>query len=165
MLTKKAIEEVRNLKSINYKFYVIVIGCGKIGLEVALRLSHIGFNVTIIDKNPDSLSRLPEDYGGFIIVGDATERETMERAKASKADMLIATTEDDTTNYFVCLVGAKIYGIPSIISLVNNRENVQLFERSGINIISPINLAVENFERTILEGLEHSLDYTVGDKK
>jgi len=153
------------LRSINYKFYVVVVGCGKIGLEVAARLSSIGFNVTIIDKNPESVSRLPEDYGGFVIVGDATERETMERAKASKADMLIATTEDDTTNYFVSLVGAKIYGIPSIISLVNNRENVQLFERSGINVISPINLAVESFERSILEGLEHSIDYMAGDRK
>ncbi|MFN6991833.1 MAG: potassium channel family protein, partial [Fervidobacterium sp.] len=117
------------------------------------------------DKNPESIAKLPEDYGGFVILGDATERETMERAKASKADMLIATTEDDTTNYFVSLVGAKIFGIPNVFSLVNNRENVTLFERSGINVISPVNLAVESFERNILEGLDHSYDFSVGDRK
>lgn len=153
------------MRSINYKFYIIIVGCGKVGQELASRLSRIGFNVTVVDKNPESIAKLPEDYGGFVIFGDATERETMERAKAAKADMLIATTEDDTTNYFVSLVGAKIFGIPNVFSLVNNRENVPLFEKSGINIISPVNLTVESFERNILEGLDHSLIFSVGDRK
>ncbi|MGC8901959.1 MAG: potassium channel family protein [Fervidobacterium sp.] len=153
------------LRSINYKFYVIVVGCGKVGFEVAYRLSSIGFNVTVIDKDPNTLSTLPEDYGGFTIIGDATEREIMERAKAMKADMLIATTDDDTTNYFVCLVGAKIFGIPSVLSLVNNRENLALFERSGISVISPLSLAVESFERIILEGIEHSSFYLDGERR
>jgi len=149
------------LKPINLKFYVIVVGCGKIGLEVASRLSQIGFNVTIIDKNPNAIELLPEDYGGFIIIGDATERSTMEQAKANKADLLIATTEDDSTNYFVSMVGAKIFGIPSVIALVNDRDNVPLFERSDIKVISPINLAVETFEKNILEGI----DQLVGDNR
>ncbi|WP_101494115.1 potassium channel family protein [Fervidobacterium thailandense] len=140
---------------INYQFYVVVVGCGKIGLELATRLSSIGFNVTLIDKNPESFEKLPEDYGGFTVVGDATEREILERAKAGKADLLIVTTEDDATNYFVSVVGAKIFGIPNIISLVNDRENVPLFERTGIRVISPVSLAIESFEHSILEGVEH----------
>lgn len=139
---------------INYQFYVVVVGCGKIGLELATRLSSIGFNVTLIDKNPESFDKLPEDYGGFTVVGDATEREILERAKAGKADLLIVTTEDDATNYFVSVVGAKIFGIPNIISLVNNRENIPLFERTGIKVISPVSLAIESFEHSILEGVE-----------
>lgn len=139
---------------INYQFYVVVVGCGKIGLELATRLSSIGFNVTLIDKNPESFEKLPEDYGGFTVVGDATEREILERAKAGKADLLIVTTEDDATNYFVSVVGAKIFGIPNIISLVNNRENIPLFERTGIKVISPVSLAIESFEHSILEGVE-----------
>lgn len=133
---------------------MVVIGCGKIGLELATRLSSIGFNVTLIDKNPESFEKLPEDYGGFTVVGDATEREILERAKAGKADLLIVTTEDDATNYFVSVVGAKIFGIPNIISLVNNRENIPLFERTGIKVISPVSLAIESFEHSILEGVE-----------
>uniref|UniRef100_A0A7C5RJN8 TrkA family potassium uptake protein n=1 Tax=Fervidobacterium thailandense TaxID=1008305 RepID=A0A7C5RJN8_9BACT len=139
---------------INYQFYVVVVGCGKIGLELATRLSSIGFNVTLIDKNPESFEKLPEDYGGFTVIGDATEREILERAKAGKADLLIVTTEDDATNYFVSVVGAKIFGIPNIISLVNNRENIPLFERTGIKVISPVSLAIESFEHSILEGVE-----------
>lgn len=139
---------------INYQFYVVVVGCGKIGLELATRLSSIGFNVTLIDKNPESFEKLPEDYGGFTVVGDATEREILERAKAGKADLLIVTTEDDATNYFVSVVGAKIFGIPNIISLVNDRENIPLFERTGIRVISPVSLAIESFEHSILEGVE-----------
>jgi len=133
---------------------VVVVGCGKIGLELATRLSSIGFNVTLIDKNPESFEKLPEDYGGFTVIGDATEREILERAKAGKADLLIVTTEDDATNYFVSVVGAKIFGIPNIISLVNNRENIPLFERTGIKVISPVSLAIESFEHSILEGVE-----------
>jgi len=142
------------LTRINYQFYVVVVGCGKIGLELATRLSSIGFNVTLIDKNPESFEKLPEDYGGFTVIGDATEREILERAKAGKADLLIVTTEDDATNYFVSVVGAKIFGIPNIISLVNNRENIPLFERTGIKVISPVSLAIESFEHSILEGVE-----------
>ncbi|SHN51472.1 trk system potassium uptake protein TrkA [Fervidobacterium gondwanense DSM 13020] len=154
MLIKEVTERVKKLTRTNLKFYVIVVGCGKIGLELATRLSKIGFNVTIIDKNPDALSLLPEDYGGFVIIGDATERETLSRAKAERADIIISTTEDDTTNYFISTVGAKIFGIPKVLSLVNNKENVELFEKSGIEVISPIHLAVYTSERRILEGFE-----------
>ncbi|ODN31351.1 potassium transporter TrkA [Fervidobacterium thailandense] len=155
MLSSAVTRGVKKLTRINYQFYVVVVGCGKIGLELATRLSSIGFNVTLIDKNPESFEKLPEDYGGFTVVGDATEREILERAKAGKADLLIVTTEDDATNYFVSVVGAKIFGIPNIISLVNDRENVPLFERTGIRVISPVSLAIESFEHSILEGVEH----------
>ncbi len=146
---------------VGLRFYVVVVGCGKVGLEVATRLSRIGFNVTVVDKNPNTLDLLPEDYGGFIVIGDATERETMERAKAIKADLLVTTTEDDSTNYFVSLVGAKIFGIPRVISLVNDRENVPLFIKSGIDVISPIDLTVDTFEHNILERVEPK----VGEKQ
>jgi trk system potassium uptake protein TrkA len=147
--------------SVGLRFYVVVVGCGKVGLEVATRLSRIGFNVTVIDKNPNTLDLLPEDYGGFVVIGDATERETLERAKAIKADLLVTTTEDDSTNYFVSLVGAKIFGIPRVISLVNDRENVPLFIKSGIDVISPIDLTVDTFEHNILEHVEPK----VGEKQ
>jgi trk system potassium uptake protein TrkA len=146
---------------VGLRFYVVVVGCGKVGLEVATRLSRIGFNVTVVDKNPNTLDLLPEDYGGFVVIGDATERETLERAKAIKADLLVTTTEDDSTNYFVSLVGTKIFGIPRVISLVNDRENVPLFIKSGIDVISPIDLTVDTFERNILEHVEPK----VGEKQ
>ena len=139
---------------INYRLYVIVVGCGRIGLEVATRLSEIGFDMTIVEKSPDALSALPENYGGFTIIGDATERDVLKRAKAEKADLLITTTGDDPTNYFVGLIGSKIFGITNVISLVRSKENVTLFENSGIRVISPINLAIETFQRSILEGVE-----------
>ncbi|MGC9772864.1 potassium channel family protein [Fervidobacterium islandicum] len=147
--------------SADLRLYVIVVGCGKIGLEVATRLSRIGFNVTVVDKNPNTLDLLPEDYGGFVIIGDATERGTMERAKAIKADLLVVTTEDDSTNYFISLVGAKIFGIPRIISLVNDRENIPLFIKSGIDVISPTELTVDSFQNNILEHIEPK----VGEKR
>mgnify|MGYP003750651239 FL=1 len=140
--------------NINYRLYVIVVGCGRIGLEVATRLSEIGFDMTIVEKSPDALSALPENYGGFTIIGDATERDVLKRAKAEKADLLITTTGDDPTNYFVGLIGSKIFGITNVISLVRSKENVTLFENSGIRVISPINLAIETFQRSILEGVE-----------
>jgi len=139
---------------INYRLYVIVVGCGRVGLEVATRLSEIGFDMTIVEKSPDALSALPENYGGFTIIGDATERDVLKRAKAEKADLLITTTGDDPTNYFVGLIGSKIFGITNVISLVRSKENVTLFENSGIRVISPINLAIETFQRSILEGVE-----------
>lgn len=149
------------LKQINYRLYVIVVGCGKVGSEVAARLSYIGFDVTMIEKDPNALSALPEDYGGFTIIGDATERDVMRRAKAEKADLLITTTGDDPTNFFVSLVGSKIFGITNVISLVRNKENVALFEKSDIRVISPVSLAIDTFERSILEGVES----VVGDDK
>jgi len=146
--------EVMKLKQINYRLYVIVVGCGRVGLEVAARLSYIGFDVTIVEKSPDALSALPEDYGGFTTIGDATERDVLKRAKAEKADLLITTTGDDPTNYFVSLIGSKIFGITNVLSLVRSKENVALFEKSGIRAISPISLTIDTFERSILEGVE-----------
>jgi len=68
----------------NYRLYVIVVGCGKVGLEVAMHLSRIGFDVTIVERSPDALSALPEDYGGFTIIGDATERDVLKKSKSRK---------------------------------------------------------------------------------
>ncbi len=146
--------KMARITSLNYKMYVIVVGCGKIGREVAVELSRMNFNVTVIDKYHSALSSLPETFGGFTIVGDATEQETLKKAKANKADIMVVTTPNDPTNYFISMLGENIFGIPQVLSLVNNHENTELFKKSEIGVISPIKLSVDNFKENVLGTLE-----------
>ncbi|MDD2654360.1 MAG: NAD-binding protein, partial [Candidatus Omnitrophica bacterium] len=50
--------------------YIIIVGCGRVGAELAKILSSEGHNVVVIDKNPQSFSRLGAGFNGVTLVGN-----------------------------------------------------------------------------------------------
>ncbi len=93
---------------------VIVIGCGRVGAELAYRLYQRGNEVSVVDIKPSAFNNLPSDFNGRLNEGDALNQDVLLRAGIEEADALAAVTSSDATNMVVAHVANKMYHVPRI---------------------------------------------------
>lgn len=94
---------------------VIVVGIGDIGYELARDLTHGGSHqVVLIDASEARCKDLGEEFDAFVLEGDGTHPELLQKALIEEADALVATTSSDAINTVIAML-AKRYGVPKII--------------------------------------------------
>ncbi len=100
---------------------IIIVGCGKVGLELAERLSAEGHAVTMMDTNASLMQKVlgPLDVQG--VVGNGTSYRAQMEAGVLDADLLIAVTDTDETSLLSCLIARKA-GNCQTIARVRNPE-------------------------------------------
>ncbi|MFO7958886.1 MAG: TrkA family potassium uptake protein [Candidatus Brocadiia bacterium] len=134
-------------------FYIVVVGCGRLGSQVAGELSRRGHSVVVIDSDEAAFGQLPAEYGGFTLAGDATEHNLLSRAKAGEADMLLATTGDDNVNLMVSQVAKRLFRVPRVIARVFEPRRGAVYERLGISTVCPTVMAAESLLESVREDL------------
>jgi len=140
--------------------YVIVIGAGKVGLNLGRELRAKGHEVTLIESDPTRFAVVEEEFEHQAQYGDGSELWVMERAGVERAEMLIAVTGDDEDNMLICQVAREKYGVERIISRCNNPRNLQHFELLGVKpAVSATDLILRLIEHEVPKyGLVHLLD-------
>ena len=129
---------------------VIICGSGKLGANLAGRLSLEGHEVVIIDLDEEDFRRLPPDYSGFTVVGDATEAEVLEQAGVREADVLVAATNYDNTNVMIAQLARQVYNVPRVVARVFEPSRETVYRQLGIDTVCPTTLSLEFFEELIL---------------
>jgi trk system potassium uptake protein len=140
--------------------YVIIVGAGKVGWNLARELIEKGNEVTLIEGNRDRYLTVEQELEHNIQYGDASELWVLERAGISRADMVIAVTGDDEDNMLICQVAKEKYLVDRIIARVNNPRNREWFDLLGIRpFVSATDLILRLIEHEVPEyGLVHLLD-------
>jgi trk system potassium uptake protein TrkA len=123
--------------------YIIIVGCGKFGSNLARGLSDDGYNVCIIDRNADRLDSLGSGFNGQRIKGIEYDSDNLLEAGIKHADAVIAATPDDNVNITVSLIADKIFAVPQIIARVNDPEKNLIYHKMGIYTINPIQYELE----------------------
>ena len=103
--------------------YIIIVGAGKVGWNLARELIEKGNEVTLIESNRERYLTVEQELEHNIQYGDASELWVLERAGISRADMVIAVTGDDEDNMLICQVAKEKYLVDRIIARVNNPRN------------------------------------------
>jgi len=111
--------------------YLIVVGLGGIGKNLVKIATEDKNDVVVIDMDEKRCREIAAKYDVLTIVGDATEKSTLEQAGVSKANALIATTSDDAANLMMALT-AKGMGAKKTVAVVNQEEHVEMFKEAGI---------------------------------
>lgn len=108
--------------------FVIVVGGGNTGSQLAKFLLDAGHSVRVIDERPGILEKLvkelPED---IILNGDGSSPTVLERAEIHKAQVLAAVTGSDETNLVITSLGKFEFNVPRVIARINNSKNAWLF--------------------------------------
>ena len=140
--------------------YIIIVGAGKVGWNLARELLEKGNEVTLIENNRERYLTVEQELEHNIQYGDASELWVLERAGISRADMVIAVTGDDEDNMLICQVAKEKYLVDRIIARVNNPRNREHFELLGIKpVVSATDLILRLIEHEVPEyGLVHLLD-------
>lgn len=99
---------------------IIIVGAGKVGLELTAQLSR-EHKVTVIDRDPRRVENLVNFYDVMAVCGNGGSYEVQKEAEVDKAELLIAATSTDELNVMVCLVAKKL-GVRHTIARVRNPE-------------------------------------------
>ena len=140
--------------------YVIVVGAGKVGLNLARELIDKGNELTIVENSARRYATVEEELEHRAHYGDGSELWVLERAGIERADMVIAVTGDDEDNILICQVAREKYGVERVISRCNNPRNLQHFELLGVKpAVSATDLILRLIEHEVPRyGLLHLLD-------
>ena len=130
----------------------IIIGCGRVGAELAYRLFQDGHQVVVIDHIAAAFSNLPPDFRGRTIEGEALNRDVLLRAGIQNADGLAAATNSDSLNAIVAHVARDTYQVPNVIVRNYDPGLRSMLEAFGFQIVSSSTWGAQRIE----EFLYHS---------
>jgi len=131
--------------------HVIIVGCGRVGSELAKLLAGEGHDVVIIDKNSASFERLGGTFNGLTVVGNGFELSLLKQAGIEDADAFCAVTNGDNTNLVSAQVAKRIFNVPKVIARVNDPHRAHIYSALGLDIISGTILFASMLRDKIIE--------------
>ena len=122
--------------------YIVIVGAGGIGRRLTeIALNDSNHNVIVIDKDQARCEEIARKYDAVAINADATQEETLEESEVKKADVLVATTNDDAVNLMVISL-AKNKGVKHLVSVVNQSESKPMYMEKGVKMVKSPNIVM-----------------------
>lgn len=136
--------------------FVLIVGAGRVGSNVARSALAAGHEVSVLDEDPLSHERLDsgmetswEDAGGLFTVGHAIEVEALEEAGIERADIFIASTDGDNTNITIAQIAKRGYGVQRVVTRIMDPARASWYAEQGLETICPTKIAIEQFTSVV----------------
>jgi trk system potassium uptake protein TrkA len=134
---------------------VIIVGAGHLGSSLARKLSDLGHRITIIEKDPKSVSLLPRgqvDSGVMTVIHrDGSTGVAMIEAGIANADVFIAATGKDSLNGLAAQRAKTIFRVEEVMTAVKDEGAKTLYESLGITTINKASLAGDRLVNLLTE--------------
>ena len=125
---------------------VVVMGCGRIGAEVATRLWREGNQVTVLDLEPESFFRLPSqlrDMEGATLVGNGMVEEDLMRAGIQGADVFLAVAASDSRNALAAQKAKYTFQVSRVVCRVGDLVRKEMYQNLGLTAVSPTDVTTD----------------------
>ena len=129
---------------------VIIMGCGRVGAQLAILLDKDGHQVTVLDTKSYSFSWLPADFKGTALLGHGLDEVTLKKAGIESTDAFVAVTQGDNRNIMACQIAKHIFNVPKVVCRIYDPLRRDLYVNLGIEAISPTTV----FAQLLKEKLE-----------
>ena len=128
---------------------VIIVGCGRVGAELALLLSGRGHDVTVIDHVGSSFGHLDPAYRGRTIEAEPLAEGVLEKAGIREAQALATVTNSDAVNAVVAHVARTVYGVPNVVARNYDPRWLVLHEAMGLTSVSSTAWGAQRIEELL----------------
>lgn len=156
--------------------YIVIVGAGRVGLNLASFLISDGHDVTIIENDNKLCGDAGHELDAMVICGNGTDKKILDEANIADADVFVAATGNDETNLLSCIL-VKEFNISKVIARVSDSTHEEAFKQVGIDsVVNPEFTAATYLEKLITrpkiadlvivgKGNAELLDITVSNKK
>lgn len=128
---------------------IIIIGCGRVGAEVAYDLFRKGHRVTVIDQDSAAFRNLPEDFRGLTLRGDVLTQDVLLRAGIEQAQALAAVTPSDSVNTVLGHIAHVVFKVPNVVVRNYDPRKRALHEAFGLRVVSPVTMGALRMEELL----------------
>ena len=129
---------------------VLIMGCGRVGADLAAMLDREGHEVTVLDRSPDAFRRLPPEFGGHRVVGNGIDQEVLARIGVAEMDAFVAVTQGDNRNVMAAQMAKHLFGVKCVVCRIYDPIREELYHELGLETISPTKVGA----RLLKEALE-----------
>jgi len=136
---------------------ILVVGCGRLGADLAYRLSKSGNNVAVIDTSETAFNKLPPDFIGRIHEGNGLQQDVLIRAGIEGADGLAAVTDSDAINAVVARVAHERYHVPQVVVRNYDPTLRSIYEGMGLQVISSTSWGAQRLEELLYDASFYSV--------
>jgi trk system potassium uptake protein TrkA len=137
--------------------HVIVVGCGRVGSELAGLLASEGNDVVVIDKNPAAFRRLGGTFNGITLTGYGYDEEVLKEAGVERCEAFAAVTDLDNTNMMAAEVAKRIFGVPNVIVRLYNPERERTLQALGLDYVCGTTMVARSVLDKLATGHGHHL--------
>jgi len=130
---------------------IIVVGCGRLGADLAFRMSKAGHHVAVVDTDEAAFNKLPSDFIGRIHEGNGLQQDVLIRAGIETADGLAAMTDSDAINAVVARVAHEKYHLTNVVARNYDPTLRMLFEGMGLQVISATSWGAQRVEELLYD--------------
>jgi trk system potassium uptake protein TrkA len=121
----------------------IIVGCGRVGSSVALRLAREGWDVVAIDEKEEALARLGDHWNGGFIVGHGMDAGILREAGIEDADAVVVATDGDNTNIVIGQVAQKRFDVRCTVVRVLDPARAEFYAQRGLRTVCPTSTAID----------------------
>src|SRR5919106_3885716 len=142
--------------------HAVIVGCSRVGAELAESLEARGHTVSIIDRDPKAFEdTLHPGFHGKALVGIGFDRETLEEAGIKDAGVFVSATRGDNSNIVSARIAKEAYNVPAVAALIYDPRRAQIYERLGISTVAEVSWATDQILARVLPSTE-SVEWTIG---
>lgn len=120
----------------------IIVGCGRIGSGLALKLNQSRYEITVIDHEPLTFKHLGTGFKGKTIAGVGFDRDVLIKAGIQRADSLAAVTSNDEANALIARIASQIFNVPRVVSALHDPRKAEIYRRLGLQVFDPMSWGV-----------------------
>ena len=131
---------------------VIVVGCGRVGSQLASMLSDNGANVCVIDLKADAFANLGRSFNGSTVQGVGFDEDTLVKAGVDECDVMAAVTQSDNANLMCAEVASRLFGVPHVIARLYNPDHERAYMQLGIDYVCGTSLVAEDIFSKVVSG-------------
>jgi trk system potassium uptake protein TrkA len=139
--------------------HVVVVGCGRVGSELAGALDNSGHSVAVIDKNASAFRRLPASFSGKRIVGFGFDRDDLTAAGIDGAEAVAAVTSGDNSNILSARIARENFGIERVVARIYDPRRALIYQRLGIPTVATVSWTTDQVMRRLLPADQQTHDW------
>ncbi len=130
---------------------VVIMGCGRVGAQLAALLDSEGHQVTVLDVNSGSFRRLIPTFKGTALLGDGTDEDSLRKAGIEEADAFVAVTQGDNRNVMAAQIAKHIFNVPKVICRIYDPLREELYQTLGLDAVSPTTVFAQLLREKLVE--------------
>lgn len=128
---------------------VVIMGCGRVGEQLARLMADEGHRVTVIDYDPAALARLGPHFKGQTVSGVGFDRQVLIQAGIEQADAFAATSASDNVNIVAARIARNIFHVPRVVTRLYDPRSAEIYRRLGLITISSTTWGAERIRELL----------------